>query len=179
MSACCTQLAQNDLGNDGLSGVLRLLQTGSPARLRYLGLARNGIDAGLAMIVKQRSRPGEVSRMDLVGDIKGKDVVIVDDMIDTAGTLCKAADQLKFHGARRVFAFSSHGLFSGKASKRIMKSKGLEEVVCLDTIPLSNETKTHPKITQLSVAPLIAEAIKRVQWKQSVSTLFNVVKEKK
>ena len=143
------------------------------------GLARLGVESGLAMIVKQRSRPGEVSRMDLVGDIAGKDVVIVDDMIDTAGTLCKAADQLKFHGARRVFAFSSHGLFSGKASKRIMKSKGLEEVVCLDTIPLSNETKTHPKITQLSVAPLIAEAIKRVQWKQSVSTLFNVVKEKK
>jgi ribose-phosphate pyrophosphokinase len=98
-------------------------------------------------------------------------VVIVDDMIDTAGTLCTAAANLKLNGARRVFAFASHGLFSGPASDRISRSQ-LEEVVVTNTIVLKPGAKTNEKIVQLSVGPLLAEAIKRVHYKQSVSELF-------
>ena len=86
-----------------------------------------GHDAGLAMIIKQRQKAGAIERMDLVGSVEGCDAIIVDDMIDTAGTLCKAAGELKKHGANRVFAFAYHGLFSGPASDRIARSV-LQEV---------------------------------------------------
>jgi ribose-phosphate pyrophosphokinase len=105
-------------------------------------------------------------------------VVIVDDMIDTAGTLCTAAANLKANGARRVYAFASHGLFSGPASDRIGRSV-LEEVVVTNTIPLRASAKANEKIVQLSVAPLLAEAIKRVHYKQSISELFREKKKKK
>lgn len=134
-----------------------------------------GHDCGLAMIIKQRPKAGAIERMDLVGSVDDSDVIIVDDMIDTAGTLTTAANQLKEHGARRVFAFASHGLFSGPASDRIQKS-ALEEVVITNTIPLKANARANEKIVSLSVAPLLAEAIKRVHYKQSVSELF---KEKK
>lgn len=133
--------------------------------------ASHHIDADLAMIIKQRRGAGSIERMDLVGSVDDADVVIVDDMIDTAGTLCTAADELKHHGARRVFAFASHGLFSGPAPGRISKSC-LEEVVVCNTVPLDGAAKVNSKITQLSVAPLLAEAIIRVHTKKSVSALF-------
>lgn len=136
-----------------------------------LNLQNSTYDAGLAMIIKQRLKAGQIERMDLVGSVEGSDAVIVDDMIDTAGTLCTAAEQLKANGARRVFAFASHGLFSGPASDRIARSV-LEEVVVTNTIPLKAGAKTNEKIVQLSVAPLVAEAIKRVHLRQSVSDLF-------
>ena len=101
----------------------------------------------------------------------GSDVVIVDDMIDTAGTLCTAAVNLKAHGARRVYCFATHGLFSGPAPDRISRS-ALEEVVVTNTIPLKASARSAEKIVQLSVAPLLAEAIKRVHTRQSVSELF-------
>lgn len=129
------------------------------------------LDASLAMIIKQRPKAGQIEQMDLVGSVNDSDVVIVDDMIDTAGTLCTAASNLKANGARRVFAFASHGLFSGPASDRISRS-ALEEVVVTNTIPLKASAKANEKIVQLSVAPLLAEAIKRVHLKQSVSELF-------
>ncbi|CAN0332366.1 unnamed protein product, partial [Discosporangium mesarthrocarpum] len=95
------------------------------------GLAqRYGLDAGLAMIIKQRAKANEVDRMDLVGSVEDSDVIIVDDMIDTAGTLCKAASVLKDYGARRVFAFASHGLFNGPANERLAES-ALSEVRAL------------------------------------------------
>lgn len=140
-----------------------------------LNSAIAGLDCGLAMIIKQRPKAGAIERMDLVGSVTDSDVIIVDDMIDTAGTLSAAADQLKQHGARRVFAFASHGLFSGPASDRIQKS-ALEEVVITNTIPLSANARANEKIVSLSVAPLLAEAIKRVHYRRSVSELF---KEKK
>lgn len=130
------------------------------------------LDAGLAMIIKQRPKAGQVERMDLVGSVEGSDVVIVDDMIDTAGTLCQAAANLKANGAKRVFAFASHGLFSGPASDRIKRSV-LEEVVVVNSVPLKANAKTNSKIKQLSVAPLLANAIARVHLKQSVSSLFS------
>jgi ribose-phosphate pyrophosphokinase len=135
-------------------------------------------DPGLAMIIKQRPRAGEIGRMDLVGSVEGSDVVIVDDMIDTAGTLCKAANAIKGHGAKRVFAFASHGLFSGPAITRIKESQ-LEEVIIVNTIPLTPAARTNPKIKQLSVAELLAEAIRRVHLKRSVSSLFGDFTHKK
>lgn len=133
---------------------------------------RYGIEANLAMIIKQRSKPGEVSRMDLVGSVEGSEVIIVDDMIDTAGTLCKAAEELKKRGATKVYAFASHGLFSGPAATRI-KQSCLDEVVVLNTIPLSDEMKKVSQITTLSVAQLLASAIKRIHDKRSISELFD------
>jgi ribose-phosphate pyrophosphokinase len=136
-----------------------------------LNMQAPALDAGLAMIIKQRPKAGQIEHMDLVGSVENSDVVIVDDMIDTAGTLCAAAANLKANGARKVFAFASHGLFSGTASDRIARSV-LEEVVVTNTIPLKASAKANEKIVQLSVAPLLAEAIKRVHLKQSVSELF-------
>lgn len=134
------------------------------------------LDAGLAMIIKQRLKAGEIEKMDLVGNVTGSDCIIVDDMIDTAGTLCSAAEDLKKAGARKVYAFATHGLFSGPASDRIARSV-LEAVVVTDTIPLKAAAKTNPKIVALSVAPLLAEAIKRVHLRQSVSELFTKAKK--
>jgi len=128
-------------------------------------------DIGLAMIVKQRARAGSVDQMDLVGDVKGCDCILVDDMIDTAGTLCKAADVLVANGARRVFAFASHGLLSGPGNDRIANSK-MEEVVILNTIPTSPQRDANEKLTELSVAPLLAQAIFNIHAKKSISALF-------
>mmetsp|Transcript_18757 Transcript_18757/g.26448 ORF Transcript_18757/g.26448 Transcript_18757/m.26448 type:complete len:412 (-) Transcript_18757:39-1274(-) len=133
--------------------------------------AKYDLDAGLAMIVKQRARANEIDRMDLVGSVTDSDVIIVDDMIDTAGTLCKAAEILKQHGARRVFAFASHGLFNGEADKRIAES-ALSEVVVLNTIPLSSACANNDKILQLSVAHLVAQAVYNIHNKKSISALF-------
>lgn len=134
------------------------------------GLKNKGLDAGLAMIIKQRSRANAIDRMDLVGSVEGMDCIIVDDMIDTAGTLCVAAAELKSRGAKRVFAFATHGLFNGPAIDRISNSQ-FEKVVVLNTVPLPSE-KNISKIVQLSVAPLLADAIARVHNKKSVSELF-------
>ncbi|GMI57723.1 hypothetical protein ScalyP_jg2321 [Parmales sp. scaly parma] len=128
-------------------------------------------DIGLAMIIKQRARAGTVDSMDLVGDVNGCDCIIVDDMIDTAGTLCKAADVLLAKGARRVFAFASHGLLSGPGNDRISRSK-IEEVVILNTIPTTPQRAANEKLTELSVAPLLAQAIFNIHAKKSVSALF-------
>ncbi len=136
------------------------------------GLAvKHDLDPGLAMIIKQRTKANEVDRMDLVGNVVDSDVIIVDDIIDTAGTLCKAAEVLKEYGARRVFAFASHGLFNGPANARVAES-ALTEVVVLDTIPLSEESKANSKIRQLSIAHVIAQAIQNIHSKKSVSALF-------
>src|SRR4051812_30835144 len=110
------------------------------------GLSKTGVDAGLAMIIKQRTRPNEIGRMDLVGEVSGCDVIMVDDMIDTAGTLVSAAKELKVMGARRIFAFATHGVFSGPAYSRIAASE-LDKVVVCNTIPLQQRPgDTHDKI---------------------------------
>jgi len=138
---------------------------------------------GLAMIIKQRIEANQVDRMDLVGDVENCDCIIVDDMIDTAGTLCKAAEVLKQHGARRVIAFATHGLFSKDALEKIEESP-LDQVVITNTIPLPSNTDTEipqfsrsingptNKIKQISVGMLLAEAIRRAHQKESFSQLF-------
>jgi len=128
------------------------------------------LHAGLAIIDKRREGTNVSVFMHLIGEVKGRDALIIDDMIDTAGTLAQAADALKREGARRILACGVHPVLSGPAIPRI-ESSPLEEVVVTNSIPL-DESKRHPKITVLSVAPLLAEAIRRIHDEESVSTLF-------
>lgn len=137
-------------------------------------LKKIGCNAGLAMIIKQREKANQIAQMDLVGDVKGCDCIIVDDMIDTAGTLCKAGNELKRRGARNIYAFATHGLFNGPAINRIRKSV-FEKVVITDTITLP-PTKKIDKIDQLSIAKLLADAIYSIQFKTSISGLFDIAK---
>ena len=106
--------------------------------------------------------------MGMIGDVKGKDVLMVDDMITTGGTIVLAADYLKERGAKRIIAAVTHGLFIGDALEKIAKSK-IDEIIVTDTIALRKEVIQHPKVKVVSVAPLLAEAIKRIQSGESIS----------
>jgi len=119
------------------------------------------LNAGLAIIDKRRDGPNVALFMYLIGDVKNKDVVVIDDMIDTAGTLIQAVEAVKREGARRVLACAIHGVLSGPALKRIEESP-LEEVIITNSVPLT-PGKVSPKVHVLSVAPLLAEAIRRIQ----------------
>mmetsp|Transcript_24288 Transcript_24288/g.62624 ORF Transcript_24288/g.62624 Transcript_24288/m.62624 type:complete len:555 (-) Transcript_24288:350-2014(-) len=146
------------------------------AKLFKDGLEAVGVRPTLAVIIKQRVKAGEVGQTDLVGSVENCDAIIVDDMIDTAGTLCAAANELKQFGARRVYAFATHGLFNNPAAERIEKS-ALEEVVTANTIPLRDEVMlTTQKIRQLSVGKLLAEAMLSIHTGKSVSQLFDLQK---
>jgi ribose-phosphate pyrophosphokinase len=129
------------------------------------------MDAAVAMIDKRRTGPNVAKAMNIVGDVEGKIAIILDDMIDTAGTLTEAASAVLAHGATKVYAAATHGVLSGPAVERISNSK-IESVIVTDTIPLSEEAAKCPKITQLSVADLLAEAIYRIHNYDSVSSLF-------
>jgi ribose-phosphate pyrophosphokinase len=130
------------------------------------------LKADLAIIDKRRERANESEVMHIIGEIEGRDCIILDDMIDTAGTLCNAAGALAEAGARRVFASATHAVLSGSAVERIKKSV-LEEVVITDTIPLRPEAEQTGKFKVLSVAALLGEAIKRIHNGDSVSSLFD------
>lgn len=129
------------------------------------------LDADLAIIDKRRPRANEATVMNLIGDVEGKICVLVDDMIDTAGTLCAAAGALKDAGARRVVAYCVHPVLSGKAIDNIRNSR-LDEIVVTDTIPLSEAARACGRIRQLSVAPMLAETIRRMAEGESVSSLY-------
>jgi ribose-phosphate pyrophosphokinase len=129
------------------------------------------MNADLAIIDKRREKANVSEVMHIIGNVAGRDCIIVDDMIDTAGTLCNAADALAAEGARRVFAAATHAVLSGPAIKRIGASK-LEEVVITDTIPLRPEAIETGKFKVLTVARLLGEAIKRIHNSDSVSSLF-------
>lgn len=138
---------------------------GGVARARYFA-DRMGMD--LVIVDKKRERANESEVMNIIGDVQGKDVILVDDMIDTAGTMCKAADMLKSRGANSVMALGTHPVLSGPAFERIAKS-ALDEVVVTNSIPLRI---THTKVKVLSVAPLFAEVIRRIYHNESVNSLF-------
>ena len=147
----------------------------------------------LAMIIKMRAEAGKIERMTLVGDFKqskqegesldkedaGWDAIIVDDMIDTGGTLCKAASELKKMGVKKVYAFATHGLFSGRAPQLIGESD-LEKVIVTNTIPMRQEMLDHKpardKVVQIPIGMLIAETIRRIHQKESVSEIFEIPK---
>lgn len=130
------------------------------------------IKSSLAIVDKRRSGPNEAKAMHLIGDVSGKIAVIVDDMIDTAGTLTQAVDSLLKNGAKQVFAIATHPVFSGPALSRLVESR-IEKVFVSDTIPLNEGVLESGKVSVISVAPVLAEAIKRINDHTSVSSLFD------
>jgi ribose-phosphate pyrophosphokinase len=142
---------------------------GGVARAR--AFAKRLDDADLAIIDKRRPRPNESKVMNIIGEVEGRTCLLVDDMVDTGGTLCQAAQALKDEGAARVLAYITHPILSGGAVEKISKS-ALDELVVTDTIPLSDAAKGAGRIRQLSVAALLAETIRRIREEESVSSLY-------
>ena len=143
-----------------VGGVVR-----SRALAKVLGLS------DLAIIDKRRDEANESEVMNVIGDVNDKDCIIVDDIVDTAGTLCNAANALKKNGASKVLAYSVHPVLSGQAIQKISKSK-LDQLIVTDTIPLSDSAKACEKIRTISLAPTLAEAIRRINNEESISAMF-------
>ncbi len=139
--------------------------------VRARAIAKRLDDADLAIIDKRRPRPNEATVMNIIGDVSGKVCILVDDIVDTAGTLCAAAAALKGNGARRVVAYCTHPVLSGPAIQNLTGSQ-LDELVVTDTIPLSEAGQKCGKIRQLSVAELLAETMRRIAFGESVSSLY-------
>ena len=139
--------------------------------VRARAIAKRLDDADLAIIDKRRPRANVATVMNIIGDVDGKDCVLVDDIVDTAGTLCAAAAALKARGAKKVAAYCTHAVLSGPAVDNLNKSV-LDELVVTDTIPLSPEAKACDRIRQLSVAELLAETVRRIAFGESVSSLY-------
>ena len=133
--------------------------------------AAKQLGSDLAIIDKRRPKPNVAKVMNIIGDVKGRTCVIMDDMVDTANTLCEAAAALKAEGAVKVLAYATHPVLSGNAAERIASS-ALDELVVTNTIPLNGASKNCKKIRQLSAAGLLAETIKRISQEESVSSLF-------
>ena len=140
--------------------------------VRARGLAKRLDNAPLAIVDKRRERAGESEVMNIIGDVDGRTCILVDDIVDSAGTLCNAAAALKQQGATEVFAYCTHGVLSGAAAARVAKSE-LSELVVTDTIWSGEPDPKDSKIRRLTVAPLLAEAIRRISDEASVSSLFD------
>jgi ribose-phosphate pyrophosphokinase len=143
---------------------------GGVVRARATAKALGDID--IAIVDKRRPRANVSEVMNLIGDVDGRDCVIVDDMIDTGGTLCKAAEALKERGAKRVFAYATHAVFSGNAAHNI-KSSVLDQVIVTDSVSLSKEMQDTGKVSQLTLSTMLAEAIRRISNEESISAMFN------
>lgn len=139
--------------------------------VRARALAKRLDDADLAIIDKRRPHANEAKVMNIIGDVKGRACILIDDLVDTAGTLCAAAAALKEHGALSVVAYITHPVLSGPAIDNISKSQ-LDELVVTDTIPLQPSAVATGKIRQLSIAELLAETMRRISNEESVSTLY-------
>jgi len=139
--------------------------------VRARALAKRLDDTDLAIIDKRRPNPNESEVMNIIGDVEGRTCVIIDDLVDTAGTLGNAAGALKNFGAKKVVAYCTHAVLSGNAVKNIENSE-LDELVVTDTIPLRSEAKTSKRIRQLSVAGMLAESIRRIAEGESLSSMF-------
>ena len=139
--------------------------------VRARALAKRLDDADLAIIDKRRPKANVAQVMNIIGDVEGRSCVLIDDLVDTAGTLCKAAAALKEHGAAQVVAYCTHAVLSGPAVTNIESSR-LDELVVTNTIPLREDAVACTKIRQLSIAGLLAESIRRINNEESVSSLF-------
>jgi ribose-phosphate pyrophosphokinase len=139
--------------------------------VRARALAKRLDDAELAIIDKRRPKANVAKIMNIIGEVEGRSCVLVDDLVDTAGTLCQAAKALKDHGAERVVAYCTHPVLSGDAIKNIADSE-LDELVVTDSIPLRPDAQACPRIRQLSIAEMLAEAIRRISQEESVSSMF-------
>ena len=141
--------------------------------VRARAIAKQLDDADLAIIDKRRPRANEAEVMNLIGDVEGRTAILVDDMVDTAGTLCTAANALKERGALKVASYCTHAVLSGEALDNIKHSQ-IDELVVTDTIPLSSEALALGKIRQLTISDLLAESIRRVSNEESISALFDL-----
>jgi len=139
--------------------------------VRARALAKLLDDTDLAIIDKRRPAANVAQVMHIIGDVKGRDCIIVDDMIDTGGTLCKAAEALKEHGARKIYAYATHAVFSGSAVTNVANSV-IDEFIVTDSIPLSPEMKATGKVKLLSLDSMMAEALRRVSNEESISAMF-------
>lgn len=139
--------------------------------VRARALAKQLDDAELAIIDKRRPRPNESIVMNIIGEVKNRTCIIIDDIVDTAGTLCEAASALKEHGAAKVAAYCTHPVLSGNAVKNI-EASGLDELVVTNTIPLNEKAAACSRIRQLSIAEMLAETMRRISEEESVSSLF-------
>ena len=139
--------------------------------VRARAAAKKLNDADLAIIDKRRPAPNMVKVMNVIGDVEGKTCILIDDMVDTAGTLCQAANILKERGAKKVVAYATHAVLSGNAISNIKNSE-LDELVTTNTIPLSADAAKCSKIRQLSIAPIMAEVVKRISEEQSIINIF-------
>ena len=139
--------------------------------VRARALAKRLDDADLAIIDKRRPKANEAKVMNIIGDVEGRSCVLIDDLVDTAGTLCRAVQALKEHGAQQVVAYCTHAVLSGMAVENISRSV-LDELVVTNTIPLAPAARACPKIRQLSIGELLAETMRRVSNEESVSSLF-------
>jgi ribose-phosphate pyrophosphokinase len=162
-------LVEDILARDYQDMVVVSPDVGGVVRARAAAKRLN--DSDLAIIDKRRPAPNMVKVMNIIGDIEDRTCIIIDDMVDTAGTLCQAADILMEKGAKEVVAYATHAVLSGNAVKNIEKS-GLTELVTTNTIPLSEDAVSCSKIRQLSIATTLAEVIKRISEEVSVSTIF-------
>jgi ribose-phosphate pyrophosphokinase len=140
--------------------------------VRARGLAKRLNNAPLAIVDKRRERAGESEVMNIIGEVDGKTCVLIDDIVDSAGTLCNAAAALKQQGAVEVFAYCTHGVLSGGAAARVAKSE-LSELVVTDTIWTGEPDPKDCRIRRLTVAPLLGEAVRRIADESSVSSLFD------
>ena len=165
-----TRIIHDDIIKQKLNDILIVSpDVGGVVRSRALAKVLDLSD--LAIIDKRRDEGNQSEVMNVIGEGKGKDCVLVDDMVDSAGTLCNAAKALKERGARKVYAYIVHPVLSGDAIKKINKSK-LDQLVVTDTIPLSDSAKACKKIRVISLAPTLAEAIRRVNNEESISAMF-------
>ncbi|VTU08471.1 ribose-phosphate pyrophosphokinase [Actinobacillus indolicus] len=143
---------------------------GGVVRARAIAKLLN--DSDMAIIDKRRPKANVAQVMHIIGDVAGRDCILVDDMIDTGGTLVKAAEALKERGARRVFAYATHAVFSGSAAKNLA-NEALDEVIVTDTIPLSAEIRALNKVRVLTLSGMLAEAIRRISNEESISAMFS------
>lgn len=139
--------------------------------VRARAVAKQLGDADLAIIDKRRPKPNMAKVMNIIGDVKDKTCIIVDDMVDTAGTLCAAANALKEHGASGVFAYCTHAVLSGKAIENLNNSV-INKLIVTDTVPLSEAAKNCDRVRQVSISKLLAETIRRIHFEESVSSLY-------
>jgi len=143
--------------------------------VRARAIAKLLHDTDMAIIDKRRPKSNIAQVMNIIGDVKNRDCILVDDMIDTGGTLCKAAQALKNHGANKVFAYATHPVFSGNIFKNI-KKKYIDEIVVCDTIPLPYQLNQQSKIRVLTLSTMLAEAIRRINNEESISEMFEYQK---
>ncbi|OQM34380.1 ribose-phosphate pyrophosphokinase [bacterium endosymbiont of Pedicinus badii] len=142
---------------------------GGVARARAIAKLLSDID--IAVVDKRRQKANVSEVMNIIGEVENRDCLLIDDIIDTAGTLCKASEALKLRKAKRVFAYATHPIFSGNSYKNIQKST-IDQIIVCDTIPLNNNIKNLSKISVLTVANMLAEAIRRISNEESISEMF-------